>query len=272
MSSNNNSHIDNNDGRHRTASSLDSMTLLQISDDAIKETVAEDLGAIPKAKLLVMTDTDKLHDGSPEDGLLVDFEHDLDFENSVDHGSLKVGEWGCKKFYSDYIKEGLAYKAKKEGKEPHKDVVMLFESPSTSTTESSFHNPTKYRFHDWPPPKSTLSKAVLGPCRYGSMNGSAYPVFLRAGAATPGLMEHWAETIPNYCPPTWASKIEIEKDCTFSRSCSSTDDVLCSHSVVCRSNKKWCTRISLWKPLKQKMRLVKSMPPPFIIIWQEKVR
>ncbi|GAX24907.1 hypothetical protein FisN_2Lh178 [Fistulifera solaris] len=212
-----NTHIDNNDdGRHRTASSLDSMTLLQISDDAIKETVAEDLDAIPKAKLLVMTDTDKLHDGSPEDGLLVDFEHDLDFENSVDHGSLKVGEWGCKKFYSDYIKEGLAYKAKKEGKEPHKDVVMLFESPSTSTTESSFHNPTKYRFHDWPPPKSTLSKAVLGPCRYGSMNGSAYPVFLRAGAATPGLMEHWAETIPNYCPPTWASKIEIEKDLVYS--------------------------------------------------------
>lgn len=204
----------NVDGQHRTVSSLDSMTLLQITDDAIKETMAEDVDAIPKAKLLVMTDTDKLHDGSSDDGLLVDFGHDLDFENSVEHGSLKVGEWGCKKFYSDYIKEGIAYKANKEGKEPHQDVVMLFESPSTSTAESSFHNPTKYRFHDWPPPKSTLSKAVLGPCRYGSMNGSAYPVFLRAGAAAPGLMEHWAETIPNYSPPTWASKIEIEKDCT----------------------------------------------------------
>jgi hypothetical protein len=104
--------------------------------------------------------------------------------------------------YSDYIAQGL-----KEKKMENINLVMLFESPSSSTTESSFHNKAKFKFHDWPPPKSTKSKSVLGPCRYASMNGQSFPVFLKDGKPPAGLEEHWAEVIPDFKPPSYVDKI-----------------------------------------------------------------
>jgi hypothetical protein len=48
---------------------------------------------------------------------------------------LNVKDWDGTKFYSDFIKEGLEYNKKSASK-----VVMLFESPSSSATNTSFHN------------------------------------------------------------------------------------------------------------------------------------
>jgi hypothetical protein len=48
---------------------------------------------------------------------------------------LNVKDWDGTKFYSDFIKEGLEYNNKSAG-----NVVMLFESPSSSATNTSFHN------------------------------------------------------------------------------------------------------------------------------------
>ena len=48
------------------------------------------------------------------------------------------------------------------------NVVMLFETPSSSSSSNSFHNKSSFKFHDWPPTKESRAKAksVLGPCRY----------------------------------------------------------------------------------------------------------
>jgi hypothetical protein len=84
---------------------------------------------------------------------------------------------------------------------------MLYESPSSSTDAHTFHNKTKFRFHDWPPPSKTGGKSVVGPCRYGMMNGDSFPFFLKDGAPPDGLMEHWAKVVPNFKAPTFVDKI-----------------------------------------------------------------
>jgi len=86
--------------------------------------------------------------------------------------------------------------------------VCAQESPSSSSKDSSFHNASKFKFHDWPPPKSTKSKEMLGPLRYGSMNGNSYPVFLRAGTPPAGIVDHWKEAIPDYVPSTFVNTIQ----------------------------------------------------------------
>ena len=65
----------------------------------------------------------------------------------------------------------------------------------------------QFRFHDYPAPKDYKVKAVLGPCRYSLMNGSALPVFLRGGVPPPGLLEHWSKTVPGCVLPTFVSEI-----------------------------------------------------------------
>ena len=48
---------------------------------------------------------------------------------------------------------------------------------------------------------------MLGPCRYALMNGTAYPAYLQAGKPTPGLLEHWMETVPGFEAPRFVSEI-----------------------------------------------------------------
>lgn len=211
------------DGKHhRVKSSLDDFTLLNLEHptDAsghkrsgsaqLRELELKDDTALPKATLLIVAEKERLEDGnlpgqhqktaSATTSLLSSLS-DMDFI----YTKFRVHNWNQTKFYSDYIKEGL--------EELHKDserVVMLFESPSSSSADSSFHNRDKFKFHDWPPPKSSKSKGILGPCRYSLMNGTSFPAFLRDGKPPEGLLEHWAEVLPEVPSPSFVDKITAE--------------------------------------------------------------
>jgi hypothetical protein len=175
--------------------------------------------------------------------LLQDMVHDItefDFDN-LDGYKFQVKDWDGKKHYSDYIAQGLKTKRKEADKKKAEieaagnnsnmditsnsttsktltnaasiysdNVVMLFDSPTSSTSDFAFHNANKFRFHDWPPPSKTGGKSVLGPCRYALMSGDTYPVFLKDGAPPEGLMEHWTEAVPGFVPPTFVDKITDE--------------------------------------------------------------
>jgi hypothetical protein len=196
-------------GHMRNHSDLADFTMLEIERPSeaaadnvmhVKEVEVDEVhNQIPKMSLVILADTATLeNEKSGLVGSLTEFE----FEELL---KFKVKDWKGDKFYSDLIKEGLEWK-----KQGDKKVVMLFESPSSSTSESSFHNKAAFKFHDWPPPKSTLSKAVLGPCRYALMNGASYPTFLKGGKAPEGLLEHWKEAVPKYVDPIFVPKIEVE--------------------------------------------------------------
>jgi hypothetical protein len=174
---------------------------------------------------------------------------DFDFDN-LDGYKFQVKDWDGKKHYSDYIAQGLRYKRKEADKKKAEmeaaaaygdstnhsmdvtsnsantttisktmtnaaniysdNIVMLFDSPTSSTAEFAFHNASKFRFHDWPPPSKTGGKSVLGPCRYALMSGDTFPVFLKDGALPCGLLEHWTEAVPGFTVPTFVDKITDE--------------------------------------------------------------
>jgi len=156
--------------------------------------------AIIKDNDLRSLDTQSTATATADESSLISAISDSDFLDF----SQKVKWWDRKKKYSDLIQEGLA--AKNAGSP---NVVMLFESPSSSTPDSSFYNSGVYRFHDWPPVKYTRGKEILGPCRYSLMNGSNYPVYLRNAAPT-GLVEHWADAVPGFTAPTFKHEIAHE--------------------------------------------------------------
>ncbi|KAL3905413.1 MAG: hypothetical protein SGILL_009688 [Bacillariaceae sp.] len=200
---------------HRVKSSLDDLSMLQLvhdvgqlavgetTDVTLKELEVVEEQALPKASLLILTETENLEDSAKDEpSSMMASLSDIDFS----FNKLKVKQWDGTKFYSDYLKEGLEYSGIKI--EDYDKVVMLYESPSSATTESSFHNRDKFKFHDWPPPKNTLSKAILGPCKYSMMNGSTFPSFLRQGAPPTGLMEHWKEAVPGIPMPNFVGKIQ----------------------------------------------------------------
>jgi hypothetical protein len=192
----------------KRSSSLSDFTMLELDrhDDGELELVIneqpEELIQIPTSTLVVLTDTKVLN---ADDSVLGDVVTDItDFDFTLEDGKFTVRNWAGTKGYSDYIRDGLKYN-KKDVK-----VVMLYESPSSSTDEHTFHNKTKFRFHDWPPPSKTSGKSVVGPCRYGMMNGASFPLFLKDGAPPDGLMEHWAKVVPNFKAPTFVDKITDE--------------------------------------------------------------
>lgn len=194
-------------GKHhrKTSSSLSDFTLYEILDNEVKEVDPLQHDILPVSTLVCMAEPEKLHDNLDESFQEFDFESD---------GTFKINNWAGKRFYSDYIKAGIDYKKQND---PNYDpkVVMLFESPSSSGGDSSFHNRSKFRFHDWPPPKSSKAKGVLGPNRYASMNGQSFPVFLRDGAPPAGLMEHWETTIPGFKRPNFVPKIDTEENTVY---------------------------------------------------------
>ncbi|EEC51929.1 predicted protein [Phaeodactylum tricornutum CCAP 1055/1] len=193
---------------HRAMSSINDFTLLELDrpdhgngDGTLKELSSTSM--IPRSTLVIVTETEKLHEDpthgrSGSSTSLVASLSDFDFAFS----KLQVKDWDMQTFYSDYIQQGREYL-----KETNNNVIMLFESPSSSTADSSFHNKTKYKFHDWPPPVSTRSKGILGPCRYALMNGTSYPAFLRDGQAPDGLFAHWQKTVPGVVVPTLVPKV-----------------------------------------------------------------
>lgn len=67
--------------------------------------------------------------------------------------SLSVKVWDKKTMFADYVRDSLSFQGRQ-----HRDVVMLFESPSTSCSTSSFFNSQVYKFHDYPLPSQASAK------------------------------------------------------------------------------------------------------------------
>jgi hypothetical protein len=145
------------------------------------------LNTPPDKDVLSLTET---HSLTQETDSLISSISDVDFF----HPSLFIKQWDHKMLFSDFIQEGLHSMQKKIT-----NVVMLYESPSSSSHETSFFNSQVYKFHDYPA-SPVAYKAVLAPCRYSLMNGATYPSYLR-DAPPEGLMEHWQRYVPGFAAP-----------------------------------------------------------------------
>ena len=185
---------------------LEEMNLYEVLEGEVKVLDPAEEKTLPISSLAVFAEPEVVKE---------QLEQPIDEFDFHEDGTFKVSNWAGKRFYSDYIKAGIEYKQKKDPEYKPNPVVMLFESPGSSTTESSFHNASKFRFHDWPPPKQTKSKGIMGPCRYSCMNGGAFPVFLKFGGTPDGLMEHWKEAIPDFSEPSFVPKIDTDENTVY---------------------------------------------------------
>ena len=123
--------------------------------------------------------------------------------------AFRCKAWDGVSGYSDLIQEGLRYLKREES-----NVVMIYESPSSSAAQdTSFYNDQVFKFHDWPPAPSTY-KGVLGPCRYSLVNGASFPSYLKGGAPPAGLLQHWQDFVPGYVAPRFVSKV-TDDDCVY---------------------------------------------------------
>ena len=120
---------------------------LVVNDNPDESTV------IPLSTLIIVSETEKLHgDHKRSESVVL---HDVladEYDFTLEEGKFKVRDWDGTKGYSDYIAQGLKYK-----KVENPNVVMLYESPSSSSADFTFHNKTKFKFHDWPPPAKVTS-------------------------------------------------------------------------------------------------------------------
>ena len=129
---------------HRVMSSLDDLSLLMLDHPTLTRGSSQDVqlnqievsteNPLPKASLLVVTETQKLQEENSDSQYLVSSLSDIDFSFT----KLKVRDWDLQKQYSDYIKEGLQFKGVNIDDYPN--VVMLFESPSSAPDTNTFHN------------------------------------------------------------------------------------------------------------------------------------
>mmetsp|Transcript_17462 Transcript_17462/g.24485 ORF Transcript_17462/g.24485 Transcript_17462/m.24485 type:complete len:504 (-) Transcript_17462:86-1597(-) len=96
---------------------------------------------------------------------------------------------------------GIGVSTNTDGSVPPPTAVMLFESPSTSSSVTSFQNTTNYLLHDYPtsPPQYW---SVMRPVRYSAMAGDALPVWVAQTPVTP-LLEHWSRSIPIFKKPNY---------------------------------------------------------------------
>jgi hypothetical protein len=150
-------------------------------------------GTVPDGNSLSSDENDSLVSSISDPSLLRDSSV-VAAPFSLSSGDLRCKVWDKKTLYSDFIQNGLQYLGKKSG-----NVIMLYESPSSSSTETSFFNNQTFPVHDYPAFPAPY-KTVLAPLRYSIMNGSTYPSFL-AGAPPKGLMEHWERRVPNFRRP-----------------------------------------------------------------------
>ena len=219
--------------------SLEELTVLEVDRPSESEAVLKEVDTsthndstfdLPEGSFVILTETELFNKqqevviestGNDNDGtgrsrassFSVASLSDLDFV--LGEAPFQVKNWDGHKKYSDMILEGQLYKQKHGHPEtPINNIVMLFESPSTSTEDTSFYNSKKFRFHDWPPLKSGRPKGVLGPCRYALMNGNAYPVFLREDPPV-GLLDHWRKSVPGYVEPTFVKTIDRENQTVY---------------------------------------------------------
>lgn len=113
----------------------------------------------------------------------------------------KLTEWCGTKYFSALIEEGLDWL---EGKAA-RNVVMVYESPSSSSKETSFYNENQFRIHDFPSaPLDYMT--TLRPMRYAIVNGSNYPAYMLK-EPDKALLDHWYHTIPNHVRPTFIDNL-----------------------------------------------------------------
>lgn len=138
---------------------------------------------------------------SISDPLACSFPSSLDTSRHKDKRTdFHVQQWDGETFFADFVHNGLA-----DLKLDKSNVVMLYESPSSSSHETSFYNSQVFNYHDFPsfPP---YYKSVLAPCRYSIMNGPTFPSYLR-DAPPVGLLEHWAASVPGFSAPSFTPEI-----------------------------------------------------------------
>jgi hypothetical protein len=116
--------------------------------------------------------------------------------------SIRFSQWNKSTRYSEFIQSGMRYLKKDDS-----NVVMLFEAPSSSSSESTFFNCAVYRFHDYPPYSQSF-KTMLGPSRYSMMNGTTYPSYLEAGSPPERLLAHWETVVPGFERPLFVSTVD----------------------------------------------------------------
>jgi hypothetical protein len=119
----------------------------QTEDAELKEIEISTEAPLPQSSLIIVAETDKLNEDPKQESAkghhLVASLSDFDFT----FNKLKVKDWDPDggKGYSDFIKEGLEYNKIKL--EDYEKIIMLFESPSSSTDAASFHNKGKSFSH-----------------------------------------------------------------------------------------------------------------------------
>lgn len=163
----------------------------------------EDLGDLDKDTLVCAepeTPTVVTFVSGDESASLVSSISDL----AVPPPACGVRNWDKSTRFADFVRDGLRYQ-----KRDDTNVVMLFESPSTANSESSFYNCQVYKFHDYPP-MSNAYKTMIGPCRYSCMNGATYPSYLEAGSPPRALLDHWQDVIPGYEEPRFVAQLPPE--------------------------------------------------------------
>lgn len=175
-----------------------SITQQDSSDDLLNSSNADKDLVLAEGKTIVTSTTEPDEDASSSG--LVSAISDIDFAVP----QFRVSQWDKKTKYSDYIRNGLDFL-----KRSNESVIMLFEAPSTASDTSSFFNSQSWAFHDYPP-SSNAYKTMLGPCRYSLMNGTSFATYLQAGTPTPGLLEHWRETVPGFEAPQFVSEIPTD--------------------------------------------------------------
>ena len=114
----------------------------------------------------------------------------------------RVKAWCGKKYYSDLVKESMQYL----GNQIEEHVVMVYESPSYETPDTSFVNAKQYFFHD-SPAGSPIPRTTLGPQRYAAMTGDAIPVYIKSPPPAE-LLQHWKNAIPSYVEPKFVHTLD----------------------------------------------------------------
>ena len=86
--------------------------------------------------------------------------------------------------------------------------ILIFESPSTSSQDTSFYNGDKYLVHDYPSaPRQYWSR--MRPVRYSAVGGDVLPVFMDEEPSK-ALLEHWSSAIPDFVRPTYTTDVVMD--------------------------------------------------------------
>ena len=188
----------NCEGNHATLKSAPTPETLSLADDSNLRSVSS----------ISLQEVNDFEDVSPENlPRTVKFIDEAPHVNALnlglgtkDGGVGEIRNWSDNKYFSDLVDEGLKYLGQSIN-----EVTMVYECPSSSGKDTSFHNADKYRIHDFPPTPYEY-KVILRPIRYSVMNGSTHPAFLVHDCPAK-LIEHWGKVIPNFCPPTFVNSI-----------------------------------------------------------------